>query len=101
MPHALLERRKLRHTFIRTSPRFGPPPGRRADPSNDSSGTAEQGLAALGRDAGLRTPDSVATPEMAEQTGLSVSVLRWVPVYVAGLVAIVVAGVGLVVLTVL
>jgi len=68
---------------------------RRDGPSDD------QGLAALGRDAGLRTPDAVATPEMAEQTGLSIGLLRWVPVYVIGLAVILVGGLGVLVLTVL
>lgn len=55
----------------------------------------------LGRDFGLRTPDSVATPEMAEQAGMPIGVLRWLPLLVAALAAVIVAGVGLVVLGVL
>jgi len=95
--HALTFGRKLRHGRIRTSPPLGEPVGQMATPPDP----AEHGLAALGRDAGLRTPDSVATPEMARQTGMSIGVLRWVPVYVIGLAVILAGGIGLVVLTVL
>jgi len=38
---------------------------------------------------------------MAEQTGISISVLRWVPAYVIGLVIILLGGIGLLVVAVL
>lgn len=85
-------RPRLRHGLIRTSPPLGQPA--RSDRS-------DHGLAALGRDIGLRTPDSISTPEMAEQTGISISVLRWVPAYVIGLVIILLGGIGLLVVAVL
>lgn len=59
------------------------------------------GLARLARDMGLQTPESIATPEMTQQTGLPIGLLRWIPLFVAGLVTILVAGIGLVTLTVL
>jgi len=95
--HALSSRRKFRHGLIRTSAPAGEPRERTTDPGPSS----DHGLAALARDAGLRTPDSVATPEMAEQTGTPIAVLRWVPLYVIGLAIALTAGIGLLVLTVL
>ncbi len=61
----------------------------------------EQPLETFGRNLGLRASDDIANPEMARETGTPVSVLRWTPVYVAGLLLAVIAGVGLVVVTVL
>ena len=55
----------------------------------------------LGRDTGLRTPDSVATPELARQTGLPLTLLRWIPAFVAVLVLTLVGAMGLIMLTVL
>jgi hypothetical protein len=55
----------------------------------------------LGRDLGLRAPDSVANPKVASETGTDIKVLRWTPLYVAAVAAAVIGGVGLVVLTVL
>jgi hypothetical protein len=95
--HAFTFGRRLRHRPFRTTPPIGEP--RERPPEAPVS--SEHGLAAIARDAGLRTPDTVATPEMAEQTGLSIGVLRWVPVYVIGLAVILAGGIGLVVLTVL
>jgi len=95
--HAFTFGRKLRHRPFRTSPPIGEP--RMSTP--DVTDPPDHGLAAFARDAGLRTPDTVATPEMARQTGLSIGVLRWVPVYVIGLAVVLAAGIGLVVLTVL
>ncbi len=96
-PRALSFGHRLRHRRIRTSPPRDEPIRHAADVADPEG----HGLAKLGREAGLRTPDSVATPEMAAQTGLSVSVLRWVPLYVIGLAIVLTAGIGLVVLTVL
>ena len=89
--HAGLQDGRARTAVPRDELERGTGPGHRSD----------HGLAAVARDAGLRTPDSVATPEMAEQTGTPIGVLRWVPVYVAGLAIVLTAGIGLVVLTVL
>ena len=88
---------RLRHGRIRTSPPLGESQQRPADPPDSE----DHGLAKLGRDAGLRTPDAVATPEMAAQTGMSIGVLRWVPLYVIGLAVVLVACIGLVVLVTL
>ena len=77
----------------------GPPPLQADSPRTATP--RDHGLAAFAREVGLRTPDSIATPQMAEQTGLSLEILRWVPVYVIGLGMILIAGIGLVVLTIL
>jgi len=58
-------------------------------------------LERLARDAGLRSPDTIATPQMAAQIGMPIGVLRWLPLFVAGLLAILVGGLGIVVMTVL
>jgi membrane protein required for beta-lactamase induction len=68
---------------------------------NPSNPPHEQPLEALGRDLGFRASDSVANPEMAQQSGTDISVLRWTPIYVAALAVALIGGVGLVVLAVL
>lgn len=65
------------------------------------SSAHESPLDALGRELGLRASDEIANPEMARETETPVSVLRWTPLYVWALAAVVVLGVGLVVVTVL
>ena len=72
-------------------------PSSAADPDKP----ADSGLTALARDAGFRTPDHIATPEMAAQAGMPLGVLRWLPLFVAGLVAILATSIGLLVLSVL
>lgn len=53
-------------------------------------------LEAVARDAGLRMPDTSATPEMAEQAGMDIRVLRWLPLYVAALGIVTVGGLALI-----
>jgi len=55
-------------------------------------GPTRSALESVARDAGLRMPDTIATPEMAEQTGMDIRVLRWLPLYVAALGVVTVAG---------
>ena len=55
-------------------------------------------LEAIARDAGLRMPDTIATPEMAEQAGTDIRVLRWLPLYVGALGVVTVAGLALIAL---
>lgn len=92
--------RKLHHGPIRTQPPRGE--HRRALGRDPYPAAAEDhGIAAIARDAGFLTPDTIATPQMAAQAGMPLTVLRWLPLFVAGLVAILFFGIGSIVLSVL
>ena len=85
----------LRHQQDRRGPvRKGPalPMVEEIDPGRP----AHSSLETIARDAGLRMPDTIATPEMAEQTGMDIRVLRWLPLYVAALGVVTVAGLAVI-----
>jgi hypothetical protein len=53
--------------------RTAPPRDEPIPHAAEFAGSEDHGLAKLGRDAGLKTPDAVATPDMSAQTGLSIA----------------------------
>jgi hypothetical protein len=86
----------LRHPQDRRGPVRKPLPMVEEVTPVGPTGPTHSALESVARDAGLRMPDTIATPEMAEQTGMDIRVLRWLPLYVAALGIVTVAGLAVI-----